>query len=52
MSEEQKREWPRGSRGQPKLFLSDAQADRFIAAGLLTEDDVIRTKPVPLHGRR
>jgi hypothetical protein len=34
--------WPKGSRGQPALMVSNQQADRFVAAGLCTEDDLFR----------
>lgn len=45
-------EWPFNPKtGRYKLILSDGQANRFIAAGLLTEEDVIRTKPIPLSTR-
>jgi hypothetical protein len=38
---------PLSKKGYPKLYVSDAMADRWIAAGAADEDDLIRTKPIP-----
>jgi hypothetical protein len=40
--------WLTNRYGQPKIAVSDALADKFIAAGVATEDDLLRTKPLPL----
>ncbi len=37
-------EWPTNKRGVPKLFVSDAQADRFIRDLGMSEDDFVRMK--------
>lgn len=52
MPEEAPDNWPRNRRGELKLFLSDRQADDFIKAGLLTEDDIVRVKPIPSEPKR
>lgn len=39
-------DWPRSKRGYLKLVVDDATADRWIAAGVATEDDLIRQKPI------
>ena len=40
--------WPKNAKGAPKLFVPDSVADQAIAAGIATEDDFIRTKPMPV----
>lgn len=39
--------WPKTKEGCPKLFCHDSDADKFIAAGLLREEDIVRIKPLP-----
>ena len=42
-------DWPKNKRGQPKLLVLPAEADRLIASGAATEDDLIRMDPVPSY---
>lgn len=41
--------WPTNKRGAPKLFVSDAMADKLIRVLGMSEDDFIRTKPLPTN---
>ena len=40
--------WPKSRLGYPKIACSDAQAERWIAEGIATEDDLFRVKDIPL----
>ena len=44
--------WPKNRFGVPRLIVSRATADRFIAAGVAVEDDLIIQEPLPTSIRR
>lgn len=45
-------DWPKNSKGWPKLLCYPGEADRLIACGLLTEDDIIRIQMIPTEASK